>query len=52
MAKVRATKARQKLNFDKEDGKGYTAIETKKKHADKPIPVPWYGRKEDSKRIF
>lgn len=52
MAKVRATKARQKLNFDKEDGKRYTVKETKKKHADKPIPVPWYGQKEDRKRGF
>jgi hypothetical protein len=52
VAKVRATKAPQKLNFNKADGKRDTVIETKKKHADKPIPVPWYGQKKDSKRSF
>jgi hypothetical protein len=53
MVQVKASKARQKLNVDKdEDAKRYAAMEAKKKHADKPIRVPWYGQKEDSKRSF
>ncbi len=59
----KATKAHQKLNFEKENGKRYTIIETEKltqeeldtivsKYADKPIPVPWYGQKDDGRRAF
>jgi hypothetical protein len=50
--KERTTKERQKPNLDKEGGKGSPVIEAKKKHADKPIPVAWYGQKKDNKRSF
>jgi hypothetical protein len=47
MAKGRAAKTRQKLNLDQEK-----TTETKKKHPYEPLPVPWYGQKGDSKRVF